>query len=308
MLFDIPFILKECDMKQAKLVNPLTAYFHGTYDKQPQPVPGIQAKMKPLPDCGEKSYKGHNRLTGRKILVTGGDSGIGRAAAIAYGREGADVAINYLPAEEEDAKEVATLIKEAGQKAVCIPGDVSDEHFCQQLITEAHRQLNGLDGLTLMAGKQHYVEHIADLTTAQLRKTFEINVFSLFWIVKAALPYLPAGATIVTTSSLEGFRPDGALLDYAATKSAIAAFTHGLAKQLAADGIRVNSVAPGPVWSPLQICGGQPQSAIPDFGKKTPLKRAGQPVELAGMYVYLMSDESSFVTAEVFGINGGLHL
>ncbi|MDF7670742.1 SDR family oxidoreductase [Orbaceae bacterium ESL0721] len=295
-------------MKQVKLVNPLTAYFHGTYDEQPQPVPGIQKKMKPQPDCGEKSYKGHNRLTGRKILVTGGDSGIGRAAAIAYAREGADVAINYLPEEEEDAKEVAALIQEAGQKAVCIPGDLSDEQFCQELVTKAYKQLDGLDGLTLAAGKQHYVEHIADLSTEQLRKTFEINVFSLFWIVKAALPYLPAGATIVTTSSLEAFQPDAALLDYAATKSAIAAFTHGLGKQLAAKGIRVNSVAPGPVWTPLQITGGQPQSAIPDFGKMTPLKRAGQPVELAGMYVYLTSDESSFVTAEVYGINGGVHL
>lgn len=295
-------------MKQVKLVNPLTAYFHGTYDKQPQPVPGIEAKMHPLPDCGEKSYQGHDRLTGRKLLVTGADSGIGRAAAIAYGREGADVVLNYLPSEEEDAKQVAALIKEAGQKAICIPGDLSDEAFCQKLIKEAHQQLGGLDGLTLVAGKQHYVENIEDLSTEQLRKTFEINVFSLFWIVKAALPHLPAGSTIVTTSSIAGYHPDPALLDYAATKIAIAAFTHSLAKQLAPKGIRVNSVAPGPIWTPLQISGGQPESVIPDFGKSTPLQRAGQPVELAGMYVYLTSGESSYVTAEVFGINGGAHL
>ncbi|MDF7676179.1 SDR family oxidoreductase [Neisseriaceae bacterium ESL0693] len=295
-------------MKQSKLINPLTAYFNGHYDKQPQPVPGIQAKMQPLPDCGEKSYQGHERLSGRKLLVTGGDSGIGRAAAIAYAREGADVAINYLPAEEEDAKEVANLIQQAGQKAVCIPGDVSDEAFCQHLVSEAHQKLGGLDGLTLVAGKQHYVENIEDVTTEQIRKTYEINVFSLFWIIKAALPHLPAGATIVTTTSIEGYHPDSALLDYAGTKAAIAAFTHGLAKQLAPKGIRVNSVAPGPIWTPLQISGGQPESAIPDFGQQAPLKRAGQPVELAGMYVYLTSAESSYVTAEVFGINGGLHL
>lgn len=294
-------------MKQDTLINPLTAYFHGKYDKQPQPVPGIQAKMKPLPDCGEKSYQGHGRLSGRKLLVTGGDSGIGRAAAIAFAREGADVAINYLPAEE-DAKEVADLIQKAGQKAVCLPGDLSDESFCQQLVSEAHQKLGGLDGLALVAGKQHYVENIEDLTTEQLRKTFEINVFSLFWVVKAALPHLPTGATIVTTSSIAGYHPDPALLDYAATKMAIAAFTHGLAKQLAPKGIRVNAVAPGPIWSPLQISGGQPESAIPDFGKMTPLKRAGQPAELAGIYVYLTSAESSYVTAEVFGINGGVHL
>ncbi|WP_275554239.1 SDR family oxidoreductase [Mixta sp. Marseille-Q2659] len=293
---------------QNKMQNPLTQYYTGEYPKQRQPAPGIQQDMQPVPDCGEKSYRGSQRLEGRKALVTGADSGIGRAAAIAYAREGADVAINYLPAEQRDAEEVANYIREAGRNVVLIPGDVSDEAFCKQLVTQAHEALGGLDILALVAGKQVAVENIAELTTEQFRKTYETNVFALFWITQAAIPLLPEGASIITTSSIQAYQPSPHLLDYASTKAAILAYTRALAKQVAEKGIRVNSVAPGPIWTALQIAGGQPQEKLPEFGKQTPMKRAGQPAELAGVYVYLASQESSYVTAEVHGVTGGEHL
>lgn len=288
--------------------NPLNQYFNGTYPKQYQETPGIQGKMDPLPDCGETSYKGSGKLIGRKALITGGDSGIGRAAAIAYAREGADVAINYLPEEQPDAEEVKELIEAEGRKAVLIPGDLSDESFCQDLVKQAYTELDGLDVLTLVAGQQQAVKDITELPTDQLRKTFEVNVFSLFWVVKAALLYLPKGASIITTTSVQSFDPSPILLDYAASKFAITGFTRGLAKQLAPKGIRVNSVAPGPIWTPLQITGAQPSEAIPEFGQQTPLKRAGQPVELADVYVFLASTSSSYVTAQVYGVTGGTEI
>lgn len=295
------------DIKK-NLPNPLDQYYTGEFPLKKQSAPGLQSKMEPVPDCGEESYVGHGRLKDRKALVTGGDSGIGRAVAIAYAREGADVAINYLPSEQKDAEEVAGLIREAGRKAVLIPGDLSDEEFCKQMVQEANRQLEGLDIIALIAGKQVAVDNIEELTTEQFKKTFETNVFSLFWTVKEALPLLPPGSTIITTSSTQAYQPGNELLDYAATKSAIIAFTRGLAKQIAPKGIRANIVAPGPVWTPLQVVGGQPDEKIPEFGQNTPLKRAGQPVELAAVYVLLASPESSFTTAEVYGVTGGNHL
>lgn len=291
-----------------QIFNPLTKYHHGKFPKQKQAAPALQCEMDPIPDCGEKTYQGHGRLEGRKMLVTGGDSGIGRAAAIAYAKEGADVAINYLPYEQKDAEDVAKVIEAVGRKAVLIPGDLSDEGFCKKLVEQAHQKLGGLDNLTLVAGKQTAVEDIMELTTEQIKKTFEINVFSLFWVTKAALGYLKPGSTIITTSSVQAYQPSGNLLDYAATKTAIIAFTRGLANQLSNKGIRVNCVAPGPVWTPLQICGGQPSEVIPEFGKQTPLQRAGQPVELAGVYVHLASEESSYTTAETYGVTGGMHI
>lgn len=298
-------------MKQTKnkekLQDPQTKFYHEDFSKQKQPWPGLDCEMNPIPDCGEKSYVGHGRLKGRKALITGGDSGIGRAAAIAYAREGADVAINYLPSEEKDAAEVKKLIEDAGQKAVLIPGDVSDETFCQKLVQETVEELGGLDILVLNAGQQQFVEDIENLTTEQFRKTFETNLFSMFWIVKEALPYLKPGSSIITTSSIQAYQPGKILLDYASSKSAIIAFTRALAKQLVSKGIRANVVAPGPIWTALQISGGQPQEKIPMFGQNTPMKRAGQPVELAGVYVLLASDESSFTTAEVYGVTGGMH-
>ncbi len=290
-----------------EMQNPLHEYREEGYPEQLQKAPGIQKEMNPVPDCGEETYIGHGRLKGRKALVTGGDSGIGRAAAIAYAKEGADVAINYLPSEQKDAEDVAKVIEKAGQKAILIPGDITDEEFCKEMVEEANASLGGLDILALVAGKQVSKEDILEITTEQLTATFASNVFSLFWIVKAAIPYLPEGATIITTSSIQAFQPSATLVDYAATKSAIVAFTRALAKQLAPKGIRVNSVAPGPIWTALQVSGGQPQEKLPEFGQNTPLKRAGQPVELAAIYVLLASQESSYVTAEVYGVTGGNH-
>lgn len=289
--------------------NPKNQYTSEDFPKQYQEPPGLQSHMDPPPDCGETSYKGSGRLTGRKVLVTGGDSGIGRAAAIAYAREGADVALNYLPDEQSDAEVVKKLIEEEGRKSILIPGDLSDESFCKELVEQANSELGGLDVLALIAGKQQAVESILDLPTEQLEKTYQINVFSLYWTVKAALPHLPEGASIITTSSIEGFEPNPILLDYAATKFAIVGFTKALSKQLADKGIRVNSVAPGPIWTPLIISGGQPGDKIPGFGKSTPptpLGRAGQPVELAPVYVFLASTESSYVTGQIYGITGGI--
>ncbi|MBZ0058313.1 MULTISPECIES: SDR family oxidoreductase [unclassified Leclercia] len=293
---------------QSKIQDPTTQYYTGEYPQQKQPAPGVQSKMDPVPDCGEKTYKGRGRLQDRKALVTGGDSGIGRAAAIAYAREGADVAINYLPAEEEDAQQVKKLIEEAGRKAVLIPGDLSDEKFARSLVHKAHQELGGLDVLALVAGKQVAVEKIADLTTEQFKQTYAVNVLALFWITQEALPLLPAGSSIITTSSIQAYQPSPHLLDYASTKAAILNFSRGLAKQVAETGVRVNVVAPGPIWTALQISGGQTQEKIPQFGQQTPMKRAGQPAELAPVYVYLASQESSYVTAEVHGVCGGEHL
>ncbi|WP_312948260.1 SDR family oxidoreductase [Superficieibacter sp.] len=293
---------------QTTVQDPTTQYHTGEYPKQKQPAPGVQAKMTPVPDCGEKSYVGSGRLKERKALVTGGDSGIGRAAAIAYAREGADVAINYLPAEEEDAQEVKALIEAAGRKAVLIPGDLSDESFARSLVHKAREALGGLDVLALVAGKQTAIEDIADLTSEQFQQTYAVNVFALFWITQEALPHLQPGASIITTSSIQAYQPSPHLLDYASTKAAILNYSRGLAKQVAEKGIRVNVVAPGPIWTALQVSGGQPQHKLPEFGQQTPMKRAGQPAELAPIYVYLASHESSYVTAEVHGVCGGEHL
>ncbi len=264
--------------------------------------------MTPKPDHGETTYQGSGRLPNRKALVTGGDSGIGKAVAIAFAREGADVAINYLPSEEKDAQETIKLIEAAGCKAFAIPGDLKDEQFNYRLVAEVHEKLGGLDVLALVAGKQHATESIADVSTEQLEDTFRTNVFSLFWTVKAALPLLPPGATIVTTASIQATHPSPSLLDYAPTKAAILNFTRGLARQVAEKGIRVNCVAPGPVWTPLQTSGGQPDPKIPAFGAETPMKRPGQPVEMAPLYVLLASQESSYVTGEVYGATGGLEV
>jgi NAD(P)-dependent dehydrogenase (short-subunit alcohol dehydrogenase family) len=275
------------------------------FERQKQPFPGLACKMVPRPDHGETSYKGSDRLAGRKALITGGDSGIGRAAAIAYAREGADVAINYLPAEEEDAREVIELIRAAGRKAVAIPGDIRDEAFCQQLVKQAATELGGLDILVNNAGRQQFRESIRDLTTEDFDATFKTNVYAMFWITKAALDYLPRGASIINTSSVQAYQPSDTLLDYAQTKAAIAAFTKSLAKQLGPEGIRVNAVAPGPYWTVLQACGGQPQEKLEQFGGSAPLGRPGQPAEIAPLYVTLASTESSYSSGQVWCSDGG---
>ncbi len=293
---------------QNEMQNPLTQYRQDGFPKQLQEYPGIQCEMDPVPDCGEESYVGNGRLKGRKALITGGDSGIGRATAIAYAREGADIAINYMESEQKDAESLVKLLEKEGKKVKHITGDLIDEEFKKQKNKEAHEKLGGLDILALIAGKQVSKKDIGEITTEQLTNTFKINVFSLFWTVQAALPLLPPGASIITCSSIQAYQPSPDLLDYAATKSAILNFTRGLAKQIASKGIRVNCVAPGPIWTPLQISGGQQLEKLPKFGQETPLKRAGQPAELAGIYVFLASQESSYITAEVFGVTGGNHL
>lgn len=291
-----------------EMQNPLTQYIQAGIPKQKQNAPGVQADMTPVPDCGENSYKGSGKLKGRKALITGGDSGIGRAAAIAYSREGADIAINYVEMESKDAESLKELLESEGGKVVLIPGDLRDEAFNKKMVEKAYKELGGLDILCLVAGKQVAKEDIMEITTEQIRATFEINVFSLFWTVKAALPLMPPGSTIITTSSIQAYQPGPTLIDYASTKSAIVAFTRALAKQIAKKGIRVNSVAPGPIISVLQVSGGQTQDKLPEFGQSTPLERPGQPVELSAVYVLLASQESSYTTAEVYGITGGNHI
>ena len=287
------------------LLDPRTAYKQPPFATQQQPWPGLSGKMNPRPDHGETSYKGSGRLKGRKALITGGDSGIGRAAAIAYAREGADVAINYLPAEEADAREVADLIRAAGRKAVLIPGDLKDEAFCRRLVADAARDLGGLDIVVNNAARQFSRKSILDLTTAEFDETYKSNVYATFWVTKAAVPLLKPGATIINTTSVQAYDPSENLLDYASTKAAIMNFSKGLAKQLAPQGIRVNAVAPGPFWTPLQVTGGQPPEKLPEFGADSPLKRPGQPAELAAVYVLLASNESSYATGQVYAAVGG---
>jgi NAD(P)-dependent dehydrogenase (short-subunit alcohol dehydrogenase family) len=291
---------------QSRMQNPTTQYPQPPFPKQPQNAPGTVHKMDPQPDHGEQSYQGSGRLTGRKALITGGDSGIGRAAAIAYAREGADVAINYLAAEESDAKEVIALIEAAGRKAVALPGDITSEALCIQLVEDAVRELGGLDILVNNGGKQTAQDSIADISTEQFDETYKTNVYALFWISKAALPHLKPGASIINTSSIQARQPSKNLLDYAPTKAAIVAFTQALAQQVAEKGIRVNAVAPGPFWTPLQPSGGQPQESIETFGAQTPLGRPGQPAEIAPLYVFLASQESSYSTGAVFASTGGM--
>jgi NAD(P)-dependent dehydrogenase (short-subunit alcohol dehydrogenase family) len=299
-------------IEQAKdlytMQDPTKQYPQPKFPHQPQSPPGLDQKLQPKADHGETSYCGSGRLRDRKALITGGDSGIGRAAAIAFAREGADVVINYLPSEEADAKQVIELIRREGRKAIALPGDLSEEAFCGELVKEANTQLGGLDILACVAGKQHAVDHIADVTTKQLEETYRVNVFALFWLCKAALTVMPAGGSIITTASIQATHPSPSLLDYAPTKAAILAFTRALARQVAEDGIRVNCVAPGPVWTPLQTSGGQPDKKIPAFGSETPMKRPGQPVEMAPLYVLLASQEASYVTGEVYGATGGLEI
>lgn len=293
---------------QHAMQDPTKQYPEMDIPEQVQDEPGLDARLEPKADHGQDTYVGSGRLAGRKALVTGGDSGIGRAVAIAYAREGADVAINYLPSEQEDADAVVAEIQATGKKAVAIAGDIADETFCADLVEAAVTELDGLDILVNNAGKQVYVEDIADLPTEQLEKTFRTNVFAMFWLTQAALKYLPKGACIINTTSIQAYQPSPGLLDYAATKAAIANFTHALSHQLAPKGIRVNGVAPGPIWTPLQPSYGQPMEKLTQFGQNTPLGRAGQPAEVAPTYVFLASQESSYITGEIIGVTGGNHL
>ncbi len=295
-------------MTEPKLIDPRKLYRTEKFPAQDQETPALQTKMKPRPDCGEDSYTGSGKLQDRRVLITGGDSGIGRAAAIAYAREGADVAIHFFPGEEKDAKEVATLIEKAGRQALLLPGDLRDESIPAQLVAKTVAAFGGLDTLVLNAAQQIARPSITELPLQQVKDTFMVNIISMFALVQAAKPHLPAGSAIVTTTSVQSFDPSDHLMDYAATKSAITSFTISLAKQLAKDGIRVNGVAPGPIWTALQLDGGQFPEELPEFGQDSLLERAGQPVELAPVYVFLASNEASYVTAQIYGVTGGQNI
>ena len=286
-------------------IDPTTRYPRPPFPPQKQSKPGLAGRMTPRPDHGETSYRGSGRLAGRKALVTGGDSGIGRAAAIAFAREGADVAIGYLPVEEPDAREVIALIRAEGRRAVAVPGDISNEGFCRRMVAQAARELGGLDILVSNAAYQNSMPDIADITSEQFDQTFKVNVYATFWIVKAALPLMKPGASIIITSSVQAYNPSASLFDYAATKAAQVAMTKSLAKQLGPRGIRVNAVAPGPYWTPLQPADNKSPEEISRHGANTPLGRAGQPAEIAATYVLLASNESSYSTGQVLGASGG---
>jgi NAD(P)-dependent dehydrogenase (short-subunit alcohol dehydrogenase family) len=293
---------------QHTLTDPTTQY-RGPDDQSAHkiPHPGATDLMPEKPDHGESSYAGSGKLTGKKAVITGGDSGIGRAVAIAFAREGADVLIVHLPAEETDAAETVSWVQQAGRHGISMAGDLREESFCKAVIDAAVQELGGLDILVNNAAYQMTIESIADLTTEQLVRTFTTNVFAMVWLCKAALPHLHPGATIINTSSVQAYTPSPSLLDYAATKAAIVNFTKNLSQELAPKGIRVNTVAPGPIWTPL-IPATMPADQVGDFGTQTPMGRAGQPAELAPAYVFLASQESSYITGERIGVTGGMPL
>ncbi len=285
--------------------DPTKKYPRPPFKKQSQPWPGLAAHMDPQPDHGEKSYKGSGRLKGRKALITGGDSGMGRAAAIAYAREGADVAINYLPDEEEDAAEVIRLIRAEGRKGIAIPGDIRDEAFCKRLVEDAVNALGGLDIVVSNAARQQTRESILDVSSEDFDATMKTNIYAPFWIIKAALPHLKPGSAIIGTSSEQAYDPSADLYDYAQTKAATTNYIKSLAKQLGPKGIRVNGVAPGPIWTPLQVSGGATQEKLQEFGSQTPMSRPGQPVELASIYVQLAAADASYANGQIYGSSGG---
>lgn len=292
-------------MSKQQLENPADKYPKPPFKKQSQPWPGLAGKMDPPPDHGETSYKGSGRLAGRKALITGGDSGMGRAAAIAYAREGADVAINYFPSEEPDAHEVIALIKAEGRIALALPGDLRDEAFCKKLVDDAIRGLGGLDIIVSNAARQQSRESILDVSSEDFDATMKTNIYAPFWIIRAALPHLKPGAAIIGTTSEQAYDPSPELYDYAQTKAATMNFVKSLAKQLGPKGIRINGVAPGPIWTPLQVSGGASMEKLEKFGSQTVFKRPGQPAELASIYVQLAAADASFATGQVYGSAGG---
>jgi NAD(P)-dependent dehydrogenase (short-subunit alcohol dehydrogenase family) len=285
--------------------DPVSKYPKPPFKRQSQPWPGLASKMDPKPDHGETSYNGSGRLAGRKALITGGDSGMGRAAAIAYAREGADVAINYHPDEESDGQEVIKLIKDAGRNGVAIPGDLRNESFCSRLVNEAISKLGGLDILVNNAGRQQSRASIMDLTTEEFDATMKTNIYAPFWIIKAALPSLKPGAVIIGTTSEQAYDPSPELYHYAQTKAATMNYVKSLAKQLAPKGIRVCGVAPGPIWTPLQVSGGASMEKLEKFGSQSSMGRPGQPAELASIYVQLAASDASYTTGAVYGAAGG---
>ncbi|WP_237206739.1 SDR family oxidoreductase [Rothia nasimurium] len=287
------------------LVDPRSKYPVIAPPEQTQPEPGLDAEMTPKADLGIDSYRGTGRLKGRRALITGGDSGLGAAVAIAYAREGADVAIAYLPEEEPDARTIIEQIEKAGVRALALPGDLRELEQCQLIVEKTVEAFGGLDILVNNASRQVWHEKLEDLSDEDFDTTMKANVYSSYRVTKAALPHLQAGSSIIFTSSIQAYEPSETLLDYALTKAAQNNFSKGLAQALTPRGIRVNSVAPGPFWTPLQPSYGQPMEKLTQFGQDTPLGRAGQPAEIAGAYVFLASDEASYVSGETLGLTGG---
>jgi len=287
------------------LIDPTTAYPKPPFERQSQPWPGLASRMQPLPDHGETSYRGSGRLAGRKALITGGDSGMGRAAAIAFAREGADVAINYFPTEEPDAQEVLELIKAERRVGLAIPGDLRDPEFCRRLVEQAVQGLGGLDILVCNAARQQTFASVLDISDEDFDATMKTNIYAPFWTIKAALPHLRPGSAIIGSTSEQAYDPSAELYDYAQTKAATTSYVKSLAKQLASKGIRVNGVAPGPIWTPLQVSGGATMEKLEQFGGKTPMGRPGQPAELASIYVQLAAADASYATGQVYGAAGG---
>lgn len=297
--------VQEKDARELVKKDPTKKYPKPPFEWQPQEWPGLASKMNPKPDHGETSYHGSGRLKGKRALITGGDSGMGRAAAIAYAREGADVAINYFPTEEPDANEVIELMKAEGVKAVALPGDLQDKEFCKALVRDAVKALGGLDIIVNNAGRQQTAPLISDITDEEFDATMKTNVYAPFYIIKEALPHLEPGSVIIGTTSEQAYDPSPDLYAYAQTKAAIMNYIKSLAKMLGPKGIRVNGVAPGPIWTPLQISGGSPKERVVEFGGHTPLGRPGQPVELAGIYVQLAAEDASYANGQVYGAAGG---
>ena len=271
------------------------------------PHPGLESQLETPSDHGESSYRGSGRLEGRRALITGGDSGIGRAVALAFAREGADVAIVHLPDEQTDADETLRLVKDAGRQGLSLPGDVRDESFCTSAVQRTVDELGGLDVLVNNAAYQMTQDSIADITTEQFDRVMKTNLYAMFWLCKAAIPHMQPGSSIINTSSVQAYQPSPELLDYATTKAGIVNFSKGLAQELATKGIRVNTVAPGPIWTPL-IPATMPPEKVEDFGGETPLGRAGQPIEVAHAFVFLASAEASYITGERLGVHGGMPL
>lgn len=292
-------------MENNYLRDPRELYYTGKYPDQEQDTPALQDEMEPKPDCGEEKYKGYGRLKGRNALVTGGDSGIGRAAAIAYAREGANVAIQFFPGEEEDAEEVKKIIEDEGHKALLLPYDLREDHAATEIVEKTVEEFGALDILVLNAAQQIAHTKLSDLPMKQVHDTFKVNIISMFETVKAAENHLKPGSAIITTTSVQAYDPSSHIIDYAATKASIANFTVTLSSIFAEKGVRVNGVAPGPIWTPIQMDQGQPEGAIPEFGQDSLLGRAGQPVELAPVYVLLASDEGSYITGQIYGVTGG---
>jgi NAD(P)-dependent dehydrogenase (short-subunit alcohol dehydrogenase family) len=286
--------------------DPTQKYPQPEYPEQTQmdQHPGLEQDMAPEPDYGVETYRGSGRLEGKKTVITGGDSGIGRAVALAFAREGADVLISYLEGEEQDASETARVVEDAGKKCVRVPGDISEEAQCQALVQKAVDEFGRIDVLVNNAAHQRTVEGIADVSTELLDRTFKTNIYAMFWLVKAALPHMPEGGSIINVGSAQAYKPSPTLLPYSATKGAIVTFTEGLAQDVVQYGLRANVVAPGPVWTPI-IPASMPGDTVSQFGQQSPMGRPGQPAELAPAFVFLASQEASFVNGAVIDITGG---